>query len=76
MECTDSGAAYCNCGVAVRMGRDVYVIDLCRAQPWFINYKHCEDRVIRVQSFGELKYKVKYNYSRSDLYLAYMFTST
>lgn len=37
----------CSCGVAVRTGRDVFVMDHCDKQFWDINFKLCEDTLLR-----------------------------
>ena len=51
--------AFCNCGVAVRMGQDVYAISLC-GKLWSFEYKVCGDKVLRVQSFRSKLYKVMF----------------
>ncbi|WAR09902.1 VWDE-like protein [Mya arenaria] len=45
ISCTASGTAFCNCGVAVRAGRDLYVIDLCdKKEPG--SFRECEHGIL------------------------------
>ena len=50
--------ALCNCGIAARVGQDVYKIDLCDTDSMFMNYVSCGDNVLKVKSDKEYKYKV------------------
>ena len=38
---------WCNCGAAVAVGRDVFVVSKCNPNgPWDIGFKRCDDNVI------------------------------
>lgn len=57
--CTDNtSVAKCNCGVAVRAGRDVYVIDVCDRYI-DIGYKRCGDQALTVKKDSDFTYTVK-----------------
>lgn len=56
--CTDaSSKAKCNCGVAVRAGRDVYVINVCD-RFLDIGYRHCGDDALTVKKDNDFTYTV------------------
>ena len=39
---------WCNCGVAVAAGRDVFVVSRCNTNgPWDIGFKRCDDNVLK-----------------------------
>ncbi|XP_052819122.1 uncharacterized protein LOC128244982 isoform X2 [Mya arenaria] len=44
--CWGHSGPFCNCGVAVRAGRDVYVVDMCDGQPDSGRFRECKDKVI------------------------------
>ena len=54
-----NGVAFCNCGVAALAGQDVFYIDYCDGGV-DIDYKSCGDKILKVKSYKELKYEVKY----------------
>ncbi|KAL4239801.1 scavenger receptor [Mactra antiquata] len=56
--CTDpSNKAKCNCGVAVRAGRDVYVINVCD-NFLDIGYRQCGDNALTVKKDNDFTYTV------------------
>ena len=50
--------ALCNCGIAARVGQDIYKMDFCDTDSMFLNYVSCGDNVLKVKSNKEYKYKV------------------
>lgn len=48
----------CNCGVAVRAGRDVFVVSTCEYKLQ-IGYTQCEDGVLVVKQETDLTYAVR-----------------
>ncbi|KAH3872712.1 hypothetical protein DPMN_035933 [Dreissena polymorpha] len=56
--CTDGKSlAKCNCGVAVRAGRDVYVINVCNGYI-DIGYRQCWDKALTVKKENDYTYTV------------------
>lgn len=49
--------AYCNCGVAVRSGQDIYTISSCNDISKMA-YTNCADGYLKVKSFGPNQYKI------------------
>ena len=47
----------CNCGVAIRAGRDVFVVSTCDNQIQ-IGYTQCDDAVLVVKKETDLTYSV------------------
>lgn len=61
---------WCNCGVAVSAGRDVFIVNNCGnggRKKWDVRFRECKDRVLRrkVTRVTTSHYKV----SISDAYL-------
>ncbi|WAQ95362.1 VWDE-like protein, partial [Mya arenaria] len=56
--CTSSNnPAKCNCGLAVRAGRDVYVINVCNGYI-DIGYKQCWDKALTVKKENDFTYTI------------------
>ncbi|KAH3858727.1 hypothetical protein DPMN_101354 [Dreissena polymorpha] len=56
--CTDgNNPAKCNCGVAVRAGRDVYVINVCNGYI-DIGYRQCSDKALTVKKENDYTYTI------------------
>ncbi|XP_052268580.1 uncharacterized protein LOC127869962 [Dreissena polymorpha] len=56
--CTDGKSqAKCNCGVAVRAGRDVYVINVCNGYI-DIGYRQCLDKALTVKKENDYTYTI------------------
>ncbi|XP_052266898.1 uncharacterized protein LOC127868846 isoform X3 [Dreissena polymorpha] len=56
--CTDGKSlAKCNCGVAVRAGRDVYVINVCNGYI-DIGYRQCWDKALTVKKENDYTYTI------------------
>ncbi|KAK3104992.1 hypothetical protein FSP39_014820, partial [Pinctada imbricata] len=49
----------CACGVAVRAGRDIFVMDTC-SNSTIIDFPVCDDGVLDVRSDGDKKWKVTF----------------
>lgn len=53
---------YCICGIAIRAGADVFVIDRCPTQtnhkPPVFGYKTCKDDILDVRKIDEFHYEV------------------
>ncbi|XP_062578161.1 LOW QUALITY PROTEIN: uncharacterized protein LOC134240066 [Saccostrea cucullata] len=47
----------CTCAVAVRSGKDVFIVDICSTQT-VINFPSCEDKVLKVIKATDKLYKV------------------
>ncbi|XP_061167273.1 uncharacterized protein LOC133176126 [Saccostrea echinata] len=47
----------CTCAVAVRSGKDVFIVDICNTQT-IINFPTCEDKVLKVIKTSDKLYKV------------------
>ncbi|XP_062603711.1 uncharacterized protein LOC134265508, partial [Saccostrea cucullata] len=47
----------CTCAVAVRSGKDVFIVDICGTQT-VINFPSCEDKVLKVIKATDKHYKV------------------
>lgn len=47
----------CSCAVAVRSGKDVFVIDVCNSKT-VISFPSCEDKVLNVIKKNDKYYKV------------------
>lgn len=53
----NQGIPRCNCAVAVRSGKDVFLIDFCNSVT-IINFPSCEDKVLKVIKTNDRYYKV------------------
>ena len=58
----------CGCGVAVRAGADVFVIDTCEGET-FIGYLHCTSNVLDVRKLSETRYAVSISYMTHSCYI-------
>ena len=47
----------CSCAVAVRSGKDVFIVDICNSRT-IINFPSCEDKVLKVIKVNDRYYKV------------------
>lgn len=47
----------CSCAVAVRSGRDIFVVDICNSRT-VINFPSCEDKILNVIKKNDRYYKV------------------
>ncbi|XP_052268670.1 uncharacterized protein LOC127870050 [Dreissena polymorpha] len=57
VNCTDDSPAKCNCGVAVRAGRDIYVINVCDRYI-DIGYRQCWDKALTVKKENDYTYTI------------------
>ena len=48
----------CSCAVAVRSGKDVFIVDICNAKT-VINFPTCDDKILKVIKVDDRYYKVK-----------------
>ena len=48
----------CSCAVAVRSGKDVFIVDICNYNA-IINFPSCGDKVLKVIKVNDRNYKVK-----------------
>lgn len=48
----------CSCAVAVRSGKDVFIVDICNSRA-IINFPSCGDKVMKVIKVNDRNYKVK-----------------
>ena len=48
----------CSCAVAVRSGKDVFIVDICNSRT-IINFASCGDKVLKVIKVNDRNYKVK-----------------
>lgn len=55
--CYPNARVKCNCGVAVRVGSDVYVIDVCNGS-LSMGYKLCGDNVLTTMKENDFTYTV------------------
>lgn len=47
----------CSCAVAVRSGKDVFIVDICNKQP-IIHFSSCGDGVLKVIKTNDKYFKV------------------
>jgi hypothetical protein len=60
--CTgDDQSAQCNCGLAVRAGRDVYVINVCD-NSLVIGLTHCGDEALTIKKENDFTYTVSFSF--------------
>ncbi|XP_055959217.1 von Willebrand factor D and EGF domain-containing protein [Patella vulgata] len=61
--CWPGSSVTCICGVAVSIGKEVYVIEHCSADYWKIGYTQCDKTsgvsLIEVKSVGSSKFKIR-----------------
>ncbi|XP_053396430.1 von Willebrand factor D and EGF domain-containing protein-like [Mercenaria mercenaria] len=55
--CYKNARVKCNCGVAVRAGKDIYVIDVCNGS-LKIGYKLCSNGVLRTMKENDFTYTI------------------